>query len=61
MGPRGEYLAGGLGERLAERPGAAFPPGVSLVGADHALRSMQVWMRVPAGAARPTCALFWTT
>ena len=37
--------AGGLGERLAERPRRAFPPGVSLVGADHALRAMQVWMQ----------------
>ena len=26
-------------------PGAAFPPGVSLGGADHALRAMQVWMQ----------------
>ena len=43
--PAGSISPAVSGNGSPSGPGAAFPPGVSLVGADHALRSMQVWMQ----------------
>ena len=43
--PAGSISPAVSGNGSPSGPGAAFPPGVSLVGADHALRAMQVWMQ----------------
>ena len=43
--PAGSISPAVSGNGSPSGPGAAFPPGVSLGGADHALRAMQVWMQ----------------